>query len=59
MVAAEGLAEVHQALQWIGFGNQDHCDSICEKAWQMGMRSVPKHKVAYLLGCEASSSLLE
>ena len=32
MVAAEGLAEVHQALQWIGFGNQDHCDSICEEA---------------------------
>ena len=32
MAAAAALAEVHQALQWIGFGNQVHCDSICEEA---------------------------
>ena len=32
MAAAATLAEVHQALQWIGFGNQAHRDSICEKA---------------------------
>ena len=32
MAAAAALAEVHQALQWIGFGNQAHCDSICEEA---------------------------
>ena len=77
MAAAAALAEVHQVLQWIGFGNQAHCDSICEEAgfellkdfvglsektskrWQTGMRSIPRHKVAYLLGCDASSSLLE
>ena len=29
---ASALAEVHQALQWIGFGNQVHRDSICEEA---------------------------
>ena len=32
MAAAAALAKVHQALQWIGFGNQDHRDSICEEA---------------------------
>ena len=32
MTAAAALAEVHQALQWIGFGNQAHRDSICEEA---------------------------
>ena len=32
MAVAAALAEVHQALQWIGFGNQAHCDSICEEA---------------------------
>ena len=32
MAAAAALAEVHQALQWIGFGNQAHCDSIYEEA---------------------------
>ena len=32
MAAAAALAEVHQALQWIGFCNQAHCDSICEEA---------------------------
>ena len=31
MAAAAALAEVHQALQWIGFGNQAHRDSICEE----------------------------
>ena len=32
MAAAAALAKVHQALQWIGFANQAHCDSICEEA---------------------------
>ena len=32
MAAAAGLAKVHQALQWIGFGNQAHRDSFCEEA---------------------------
>ena len=32
MAAVAALAEVHQALQWIGFGNQAHCDSICKEA---------------------------
>ena len=32
MAAAAALAEVHQALQWIGLGNQAHRDSICEEA---------------------------
>ena len=32
MAAAAALAEVHQALQWIGFGNRVHRDSICEEA---------------------------
>ena len=32
MAAATALAEVHQALQSIGFGNQVHRDSICEEA---------------------------
>ena len=32
MAAAAALAEVHLALQWIGFGNQAHRDSICEEA---------------------------
>ena len=32
MGAAAAQAEVHQALQWIGFGNQAHHDSICEEA---------------------------
>ena len=32
MAAAAALAEVHQALQWIGFGSQAHHDSICEEA---------------------------
>ena len=32
MAAAAALAEVHQALQWIGFGNQVHRDFICEEA---------------------------
>ena len=31
MAAAGALAEVHQALQWIGFGNQAYFDSICEE----------------------------
>ena len=30
--SAAALAKVHQVLQWIGFGNQVHCDSICEEA---------------------------
>ena len=32
MAAVAAVANVHQALQWIGFGNQVHCDSICEEA---------------------------
>ena len=32
MAAAAALAEVHQTLQWIGFGNRAHRDSICEDA---------------------------
>ena len=32
MAAAAVLAEVHQALQWIGFSSQAHHDSICEEA---------------------------
>ena len=32
MAAAAALAEVHQALQWIRFGNQAHRDSIFEEA---------------------------
>ena len=32
MAAAAALAEVHQVLQWIGFGIQAHRDSICEEA---------------------------
>ena len=32
MAAVAALAKVHQALQWIGFSNQAHCDSICEEA---------------------------
>ena len=32
MAAAAALAELHQALQWIGFGIQAHRDSICEEA---------------------------
>ena len=32
MAAAAALADLHQALQWIGFGNQVHRDSICEEA---------------------------
>ena len=32
MAAVAALAKVHQALQWIGFGNQAHRDSICEEA---------------------------
>ena len=32
MAAAAALAKVHQVLQWIGFGNQVHRDSICEEA---------------------------
>ena len=32
MAAVAALAEVHQVLQWIGFGNQVHCDSTCEEA---------------------------
>ena len=32
MTAVAALAEVHQALQWIEFGNQAHRDSICEEA---------------------------
>ena len=32
MAAVAALAKVHQALQWIGFGNQAHHDSICEEA---------------------------
>ena len=77
MAAVAALAEVHQALQCIGFSNQAHRDSICEEAGfeslenfvglsektserlQTGTRSVPRHKVIYLLGCDASSSLLE
>ena len=32
MAAAAALAKVHQARQWIGFGNQAHRDSICEES---------------------------
>ena len=32
MAATAALAELHQALQWIGFGIQAHHDSICEEA---------------------------
>ena len=32
MAAVAALAEVHQALQWIRFGNQAHHDSTCEEA---------------------------
>ena len=32
MAALAALAKVHQVLQWIGFGHQVHCDSICEEA---------------------------
>ena len=32
MAAAAALAEVHEVLQWIGFGNQVHHGSICEEA---------------------------
>ena len=32
MAAVAALAEVHQALQWIGFDNQVHHDSICQEA---------------------------
>ena len=32
MAAAAALAEVHQALQWIGFGIQANRDSISEEA---------------------------
>ena len=32
MAAAAAIAELHHALQWIGFGNQAHRDSICEDA---------------------------
>ena len=32
MAAVAALVEVHQALQWIGFGNQVHHDSICQEA---------------------------
>ena len=32
MTAVAALAKVHQALQWIGFGNQVHRDPICEEA---------------------------
>ena len=32
MAAVAALAEVHQSLQWIGFGNPAHHDSICEEA---------------------------
>ena len=32
MAAAAALAEVHQALQLVRFGNQAHRDSICEEA---------------------------
>ena len=32
MAAAAALAEVHQTLQWTGFSNQAHRDSICEEA---------------------------
>ena len=76
MAAAAALAEVHQALQWIGFGNRAHRDSICEEGGFESLEDfvghsekdiqemadgyvVPRHKVAYLLGCDASSSLLE
>ena len=76
MAAAAALAEVHQALQWIGFGNQAHRDSICEEAGFESLKDFVglsekdiremadgyekrRHKVPYLLGCDASSSLLE
>ena len=32
MAAVAALAEVHQALTWIGFNTQVHCDSICNEA---------------------------
>ena len=31
MAAAAALAEVHQALTWIGFNTQAHRDSICNE----------------------------
>ena len=31
-MAAAALAELHQALVWIGFGNQDNRDTICQEA---------------------------
>ena len=77
MAAAAALAEIHQALQWIGFGIQAQRDSICEEAgYEMledfiglsekdiremadGYEKRTRHKVAYLLDCDASSSSLE
>ena len=32
MAGVAALAEVHQALQWIRYGNQAHRNSICEEA---------------------------
>ena len=32
MAAAVALAEVQQALTWIGFGDQGRRDTICEEA---------------------------
>ena len=31
MAAAAALAEIHQALTWIGFNTQAHRDSICNE----------------------------
>ena len=32
MAAAAALAELHQALVWIGFGDQGNKDTICQEA---------------------------
>ena len=37
MAAAAALAEVHQALTWIGFNTQAHRNSICN---EMGFKSI-------------------
>ena len=31
MAAAAALADVHQCLEWIGFGNIQHCNAIIDK----------------------------
>ena len=31
MAAAAALADVHQCLEWIGFGDVQHCNAIIEE----------------------------